>query len=223
MAIKNLSKVISKIISNSFFQKKFHISFFIGILALAFNLDAIENQYYYWNGKNKIYLQPINDYIIEFSNGESTTTSVINSHSSKIKNVRKIPGGHQIIQLFPNDYATLVKTKSISSRYSPLFKEGGMTKALVGGILITFKLGSSEEVISKFCLSLGLTRKKKISLPGQQQIWIVNSPPGLESLELSNNIAEGQHEIVESVRPNFWQEISHRGLNKAKVNKKIGK
>lgn len=89
---------------------------------------------------------------------------------------------------------------------SPVFTSGksggGQRRALPGGILVTFKPGWSEKKVKQWVGEKGLSIRQKMNFGN---IYLLDSAPGLDSLNLANSIYESGE--VEGASPNWWQEL----------------
>jgi hypothetical protein len=99
---------------------------------------------------------------------------------------------------------------SSGAHYSPLFREGeqgeGRMSALPGNVIVIFYSNWSTEKIKKWAFQHHLVMLK--NLENSSQIWMVQSPPGLESLQLANQLYE-TGEVLASI-PNWWKESAKR-------------
>lgn len=170
-------------------------------------------EYYWRDGQDKVILKLVPSHIIEFSGDEIKSGA---RRNFQVVNEKKLMGGVRLLRLSKSDFTKLVKEKGVNNqtiKNSPLFKQGSDYKALPGGVVVTFKSGLTDAEIQSFCQSQGLILKRKYSLKNQlSSIWLVDSPPGLASLDLANSILENHSEIVEKSRPNFWQALETREL-----------
>ncbi len=93
--------------------------------------------------------------------------------------------------------------KSVLAR-SPLFIENGQRRALPGGILIELRQAKDEKDAKAQLTKAGLTPVRMISSDGSAKLWLVASPPGIETLDMANRLAESNQ--FQSARPNWWTE-----------------
>lgn len=91
---------------------------------------------------------------------------------------------------------------SMKDSLSPVFTNGGQRMVLPGGIIVTFKAGWDENKVKQWADSKGLTIKQKMNFGN---MYVLNSEPGLASLNLANSIYESGE--VEGASPNWWQEL----------------
>ena len=94
-------------------------------------------------------------------------------------------------------------TKSASLAPGPsevLRDETGEPRALPGGVIVRLHESDVGNAAARFA-GLGLTPLR--ALDPERRTWLVESPPGLESLALANRLHEtGQ---FESATPNWWR------------------
>jgi hypothetical protein len=88
---------------------------------------------------------------------------------------------------------------------SPVFSDaprGGNLRSLPGGVLVTFPVGTDVE---KWAETNG---KKLVRQIGQGTTWLVESPPGMKSLEAAREF--GNDPAVEGSTPNWWIQLEAR-------------
>lgn len=201
-------------------NKMFLVYIFL-VMNSSLGFAQTAGSFYYWNGQDKIEMTMVPDHVIEFTSPEHApqTSKVYKTLSEK-----KLSGGVRLFKLRSAEFSELFKTKGVSSiKSSPLFKQGSDFKALAGGVLITFKPGTSDATIQQYCDSQGLKLKKKYSMEGQAPLWLVEAPAGIESLNLANSIQENPPDFVEKAKPNFWQAIDTKELKKINFPRKPSK
>ena len=93
--------------------------------------------------------------------------------------------------------------------FSPVFSEGptdvGGKCALAGGVNVRFPGDWSTEAIEAFLAKEGLEGNR---IGDIGSTWLVESAPGMESLELANRLHEAGE--VQWASPNWWREVSTR-------------
>ena len=96
-------------------------------------------------------------------------------------------------------------TKALSDKMSPLFRdradESAHGRALPGGIIVRLRQVMPDEQARSYLNDRGLKAVREIG--SQTGMWLVESAPGLASLELANRLHE-KGEFI-SVSPNWWQ------------------
>ncbi len=96
-------------------------------------------------------------------------------------------------------------TKSLNEKMSPLFRdqadENARARALPGGVIVRLKQIMPDEQARSYLNERGLRAVREIG--SQTGLWLVESPPGMASLELANRLHE-KGEFV-SASPNWWQ------------------
>jgi len=103
-----------------------------------------------------------------------------------------------------------VKTMStlnttMNSSVSPVFtngQAGGQRMALPGGILVTFKADWDKKKVEQWTSKNKITIKQKLNVGN---MYVLNSAPGIASLDLANSIYESGS--VESASPNWWHDL----------------
>lgn len=89
---------------------------------------------------------------------------------------------------------------------SPVFRDGAGEKsrarALPGGIVIRFAAGSTPAQRDALFAKHALTPLREIG--SGDGMWLVESPPGLDSLELANRLHESGD--FAGAAPNWWQQ-----------------
>lgn len=84
---------------------------------------------------------------------------------------------------------------------SPVFRDaGGSPRALPGGVIVRLRPADSPRA-REHLAAAGLTPVRAIDAEGRT--WLVESAPGLPSLELANRLHEGG--AFESAEPNWWR------------------
>lgn len=96
-------------------------------------------------------------------------------------------------------------TKSVNDGTSPLFRDSNddnaRTRALPGGVIVRLHQVLPDEQARSFLQQRGLKAVREIG--SQTGLWLVESAPGLASLQLANQLHE-RGEFV-SASPNWWQ------------------
>jgi hypothetical protein len=171
---------------------------------------SVNGSYHWWRGKEKIPLELVSDHVVDFAPSESQNPA---SQSLKPLSIKKLRGGVQVLKYTKADFSKAMMAKSVANqRTSPLFRQGGELIAFSGGVVVTFRAGVTESKVREFCAQQGLVLKRKYTLTEEQQIWVVDSPAGLESLNLANELSENQSNLIEVARPSFWQPLDTREL-----------
>lgn len=103
---------------------------------------------------------------------------------------------------------TAVSTSGIQARsygtvneggaLSPVFREGGMLKALPGGVVIGFAAGTTQDQANDWAASKGY----KLSFGNY---YLIDTPVGMESLNLANQW-QASGEVI-SATPNWWRQL----------------
>lgn len=84
---------------------------------------------------------------------------------------------------------------------SPVFRDaGGAPRALPGGVIVRLRPAESPRAQERLAAA-GLTPVRAID--AGRRTWLVESAPGLPSLELANRLHEGG--AFESAEPNWWR------------------
>lgn len=168
------------------------------------------SQYHWWNGSEKVELEMIPNFIVDFSPENQNQEG---SPTFKVISQTKVAGGARILKLNKNDFSMVIKMKGLGqSKRSPLFHQGSDIRGLAGGLMVTFNENITEEQIKTFCASRGLRVINRYNLYGQAPMWFLDSPVGLESLSLANELKEKFPQIIEKAEPNFWQPLDTRVL-----------
>ena len=113
--------------------------------------------------------------------------------------------GESVLRIAPaRGVADPSERRAESGSISPVFTDqpgpGQRPRALPGGVLVTLKAPMDDAQAQTWFAARGLTVVRRI---GSDSTWLVQSPPGLASLELANRLQEGAD--VVSARPNWWQ------------------
>jgi len=189
-----------------------YLTFRFGLLILpSLGFSQNTNSNYHWNNNGIIVkLNLIPNQVINFDDDNSTNAIV---KSLKLQKLKKLTGGGHLLELSQSSYSNfLTHGNKLIKMGSPLFKEGGMLKALPGGIIVSFKEGISENEIKSLCDVYNLKLNKKYSIDGEPAVWFIDTAAGLESLRLSNIMVENHSNLVLKSRPNFWQPINTKEL-----------
>ncbi|RPH67259.1 MAG: hypothetical protein EHM83_01980 [Burkholderiales bacterium] len=84
---------------------------------------------------------------------------------------------------------------------SPVFRDtAGSPRALPGGVIVRLRDADRQQARERLAAA-GLVPVRAID--PQERSWLVESPPGLPSLELANRLHEGGE--FESAEPNWWR------------------
>jgi hypothetical protein len=83
---------------------------------------------------------------------------------------------------------------------SPVFLDAsGRPRALPGGVIVSLKQALAEDDARAALDAAGLVPLRRIG----ERMWLVESPPGIESLEMANRLQEeGRFGFAQ---PNWWQ------------------
>lgn len=81
-----------------------------------------------------------------------------------------------------------------------LHDEGGRARALPGGVLLVVADGLDDAATQALLARHGASAARLVA----ERIWLLPSPPGLESLDLANRLAASGG--FESAQPNWWVE-----------------
>ena len=83
---------------------------------------------------------------------------------------------------------------------SPVFRDAsGRPRALPGGVIVSLKQALAEDDARAALEGAGLVPLRRIG----ERMWLVESPPGIESLEMANRLQEeGRFGFAQ---PNWWQ------------------
>lgn len=91
--------------------------------------------------------------------------------------------------------------ESLPGGVSPVFRdEGGAPLALGGGVIVRLRDADRPDARARLAAA-GLMPVRQIDPEGRA--WLVESPPGLPSLELANQLHESGR--FESATPNWWR------------------
>ncbi len=172
----------------------------IGILiaTLSFNVNAETTTHYYdGSTQHTIKLQP--NLVAEFaSNASAQTRSTENANAKR-------------------PFVTIRKNAPLASRatgsaasQSPVFREGnspaGRLMALPGGVIVNFKPDWTDDQVHLWAKAHSYVIKQKLNILGNW--YIIDTPPGLISLQTANDIHE-TGEVI-SASPNWWKQTATR-------------
>lgn len=172
----------------------------IGILiaTLSFNVTAETTTHYYdGNTQHAIKLQP--NLVAEFaSNASAQARSTENANTKR-------------------PFVTIRKNVPLASRaagsatsQSPVFREGdspaGRLMALPGGVIVNFKPDWTDDQIQLWAKTHSYVIKQKLNILGNW--YVIDTPPGLISLQTANDIHETGE--VLSASPNWWKQTVTR-------------
>jgi hypothetical protein len=93
--------------------------------------------------------------------------------------------------------------RSDAHSVSPMFRDttgAAPTRALPGGVIVTFRQPLAPDQAREFLRQRGLVPLRQI---GDSAAWLVASPPGLESLTLANRLFESGE--FAGAAPNWWR------------------
>ncbi|MEY4617138.1 MAG: hypothetical protein RJB66_2098 [Pseudomonadota bacterium] len=195
--------------------KPIGVMFFV-LLMMTPALFAQVISTYYWNEEGeKVLLEPVPNYIVEFATAEPGTYQPSLTKTQKPLAERKFPGA-RILLLNSSAYSKAIASKTSGGwdQSSPLFKENGDIKALAGGVFVYLKPGLEISAIQSLWQKLDLKVLKRYPEEGPTKMWLIESPSGLESLNLANQLIEDHSDFVLKARPNFWQPMETRELKK---------
>lgn len=97
--------------------------------------------------------------------------------------------------------------KKSRGKFSPVFRDqSGKFRALPGNIIVTFSDGMSDADVRNWAKKRGLRILRR--LLKTRNIYVIESEPGMASLELSNSLNDDAQ--VESCTPNWWIERRQR-------------
>lgn len=166
------------------------------IAILSFNVTA-ETMHYYDNGNQRsIQLQP--SLVAEFAG--STSAQTRSTENTIIK---------PFVSIHKNTSPTR-RTAGSTANQSPVFREGdspaGRLMALPGGVIVNFKPDWTDEQVRLWTKTHDYLIKQKLNILGNW--YIIDTPPGLVSLQAANDIQE-TGEVV-SASPNWWKETANR-------------
>lgn len=105
-----------------------------------------------------------------------------------------------------DDQAT---SRALSSGHaSPVLRDGpgGQIRALPGNVIVKLDPQWTEPQISSWLSANGLTELRRLSIG--KNVLVIESAPGLASLELANRLQES--ETVISAQPNWWTPTEKR-------------
>lgn len=109
-----------------------------------------------------------------------------------------------------NDSDTINKLASPSkdgsqARTVPVFRSAGQRMTLPGGIIVKFQSSWQKKQIIAWMQANGF---KQYSPLVSDSTWLIDTPPGLKSLQIANGIHEGGEVVYAS--PNWARERTHR-------------
>lgn len=168
-------------------------------------------EYSFYEGKEekKLYLQK--DYLADFSN-EDTFQNAIDKNAKLHKQIGVVKiyeiSDYNIKKKIEKGIFTKnLKTTSKISEVFSFYPKGGPKIALPGNIIVKFKDTIAKDQIESILKSKGLKiiRIQKIL---DKEYFILETPPGLPSLELANQLRNLPE--VEYSKPDLWIEISKR-------------
>jgi hypothetical protein len=108
----------------------------------------------------------------------------------------------------PSTKATVLRQRALSaqdsfSSTSPVFREfsGGAERALPGGVIVSFPLGTTAEAALARLAAQGLNTARRIG--AMDHVWFIASAPGVPALDLANRLYETG--AFATAAPNWWQ------------------
>ncbi|MBF0364142.1 MAG: hypothetical protein HQK50_01140 [Oligoflexia bacterium] len=162
-------------------------------LFLSINLYATsESKSILWNDAGvmkRFYLLP--EYMALFN---------LNNHQGKNINTTPFITIHSTSEL---------KTKNIKldpKSSSPLFSDtsdGKPKYALPGGVIVFFKSGVSDTAITSWAAQEGVQLLQRFPHHLQQKVWLISTPPGIESLKYADKFLS-QKDLIDKTTPNWW-------------------
>ncbi len=136
------------------------------------------SEHYWYDGETKRPLWIDNAQVADFSGQERTKVAV----------VKAMPA-----------------TKAMHEKMSPLFRdqadENARGRALPGGIIVRLRQVLPDDQARTYLNERGLKAVREIGI--QTGLWLVESAPGMATLELANRLHE-KGDFV-SAAPNWWQ------------------
>lgn len=130
-------------------------------------------------------------HVLQFAGENSPRTQLRKASSTEQKAIKRLKG-------VDGRYGNL-QTRNGSAALSPVLRDAaGRAFGLPGGLIVTFKDDVGESEARTRLQAAGLVPQHQIA-PG---IWAVESPAGLESIELANK-ANASGEFAD-VSPNWW-------------------
>lgn len=158
--------------------------------------------------KRTVWLRP--DLVAEFHDGEQPTRAL--REPAPFNELVHESGGASIWKAAEADAPALAALSSAStsgSRYSQVFQDlpnGGRLRALPGNVIVTLNPALSGDEIEEWARMNG--QRIVATMRYGRNIVVVESAPGLASLELANQLREWND--VVAAEPNWWQETSAR-------------
>ena len=181
------------------------------LLSCAATIKAGENRqsYYWYDGKEKKRIVLERERWVEFGGAHSREPSAqkkqwLEKRFGEIR-VYRFPV-HSGQSKSVSNFSAKQSAADDGTQYSELFKGRGGVKALPGGIIISFKTDWSEQKIKEWALQHNVRINK--SLIKQLNLWLIDSPSGIKTLELANKITE-QGE-VNYATPNWWRAVGKK-------------
>jgi hypothetical protein len=95
-----------------------------------------------------------------------------------------------------------VKKNALQAQ-SEVFVHGNSTRALPGGVLVSLKEPLSDDAARVLLSAAGLNPVRVVTA---NKVWLVQSEPGIASLELANRIHEAGR--FEAAQPNWWMPVT---------------
>ncbi|MDO4636874.1 MAG: hypothetical protein Q4B13_04915 [Lautropia sp.] len=123
------------------------------------------------------------DHVVQFGG----RTLVRKASTAEIKQLRSLKGNRLSLK------------DNAGSAISPVLKDAaGRRYSLPGGLIVTLKEEMSETDGRALLISAGLKPERQIT----GRVWIVNSPAGLETINMANQ--QNAKGIFTDVSPNWW-------------------
>ena len=169
---------------------------------------AADKTYHWYDGQRKRTIELDPELIAEFTGSRSAAKSV--APMSGLEAADEAQGGVRFWRVGEGAGESPVSASTKAARasnrkFSPVFRNrGGRGKrALPGGIIVTFASSMSDEACEAWIAGKGLVIQSKLTKG--RQIYVIETPAGMESLELANTLHESGE--VESASPNWWSAV----------------
>ena len=170
--------------------------------------DAKYTTHYWYDGNRKRTIIQDNNIVAELirPGASSTMKSNMASATAVGKQTSAVVKLWDVSAAGDSKQSLSALSTSMKGSLSPVFTNGksggGQRRALPGGILVTFKADWDESKVKQWVGEKGMTIKQKMNFGN---IYLLDSAPGLDSLNLANSIYESGE--VEGASPNWWQEL----------------
>lgn len=175
------------------------------LIVLTFSAMELLAAPLYWRDANGVWpvWQSDSEVAVFSQQGKPPIQSMLGTASLKSGNAQM-----QIWQL-PRTKSNARYKGLAAQTWSPIFYEypnqGGRKMALAGGVMLGFKQPWSHANISTWLQQRGLVARR---LHPQSAVYVIESPAGLDSLRLANNLSA--QSAVEYASPNWWIEVQVR-------------